>query len=219
MNAAVRLLGTTLLAISLGPLVMALAQPPTESSKAQPKSAAKKSERNQAKPQPRPHGERVKVDPASIDIDDGDSIVIKWKDQEPETVRILGIDTPETRHIEHNIPFDQPTGPEARAFAHGAFAAATEIELLRASTLDPYGRTLGYLFINGKNYSTLVLRAHLAVESITPYGDNGFPEIAREILATAKEAGPANFEPPYQYRNRMRKLSDWLKQNHQYPKD
>ena len=199
--------------------IAAFAQAPAEPTQTQQKSTTRKSERAQAKPQPRPHGERVKVDPASIDIDDGDSVVIRWKDQEPETVRILGIDTPETRHIEHNIPFDQPTGPEARAFAQGAFAAATEVELLRASTLDPYGRTLAYLFIHGKNYSTMVLRAHLAVESITPYGDNGFPEIAKEILATAKAAGPANFEPPYQYRNRMRALSNHLKQNNQYPKD
>jgi len=180
---------------------------------------SKKAARTPAKPQTRPSGMKVRIDPATIEIDDGDSIIIKEKGHEPETVRILGIDTPETRHIEHNIPFDQEQGPAAKAFAQGAFAAATEVELLRASTLDPYGRTLGYLFINGKNYSILVIRAHLAAESITPYGDNGFPEIAKEVLATAKEAGPVSFEMPYQYRNRMRSLSNWLKQNNQYPKD
>ncbi len=42
-----------------------------------------------------------------------------------EIVRILGIDTPEMRRLEHNLPYDQPFGPEAKAFAQGAFAAAT----------------------------------------------------------------------------------------------
>ena len=57
---------------------------------------------------------------------------------------MLGIDTPETRHVEHDLPFDQPFGKEARAFGQGAFAAATQIEILRSQTLDPFGRTLGY---------------------------------------------------------------------------
>ena len=47
-------------------------------------------------------------------------------------MRILGIDTPETRRLEHNLPFDQPFGREASAFAQGAFAAASEVELLHA---------------------------------------------------------------------------------------
>ena len=93
-----------------------------------------------------------------------------------ETVRILGIDTPETRHLEHNLPYAQSFGPEARGFAQGAFAAATQVELLRASTLDPYGRSLGYLFLNGRNYSVLVVQARLSAETVTFYGDNGLPE-------------------------------------------
>ena len=108
------------------------------------------------KPQPRLHGQPVQVDPANVTVDDGDSILIRWADGDIETVRILGIDTPETRHDEHGIPISQPFGPEARAFAQGAFAVATDIKMIRAGTLDPYGRTLAYLVLNGKNYSVLV---------------------------------------------------------------
>ena len=75
--------------------------------------------------------------------------------------------------------------------------------MLRCATLDPYKRTLGYLFINGKNYSLLVIKARLAEESITPYGDNGFPEIAAEVMAAAKAAGPLPFESPNLFRRRM----------------
>jgi len=168
-------------------------------------------------PQPRPHGQRVGVDPALVDTDDGDTIVIRWSGGDPETIRILGIDTPETRHLEHEIPYDQPFGPEARAFARGAFAAAARIELLRAATLDPFGRTLGYVFVNGRNYSVLVVAAGLAEESVTRYGDNGFPAEAAEVLAAARAAGPPPFESPASYRGRMREVSRWLKERGRFP--
>ena len=79
----------------------------------------------------------MKVDPAIITVEDGDSVVIRWGDGDAEIVRILGIDTPEIRRLEHNLPFDQPFGPEANAFAQGAFAAATDVELLRCPDPRP----------------------------------------------------------------------------------
>ena len=169
------------------------------------------------KPQSRPSGARVAVPPALLQVDDGDSVVIRWSGQDEETVRILGIDTPETRHVEHNLPYGQPFGEEARAFARGTFAAADRIELLRAATVDPFDRTLGYLFIDGRNYSPMVVRARLAAESITHYGDNGFPKEAAEVMEAAKAQGPLPFEPPHIFRARMRDLSAWLKARGQYP--
>jgi endonuclease YncB( thermonuclease family) len=168
--------------------------------------------RPEPKPQLRPHGLRVPVDPARIQVDDGDTVVVRWSKDDVETVRILGIDTPETRHLEHDLPYAQPFGPEARGYAQGAFATATSVELLRSSTLDPYGRTLGYLFLNGRNYSVLVVQARLAAESVTFYGDNGLPKEAAEVLAAAKEAGPLPFEPPHVFRARMRDVSRWMKE-------
>lgn len=169
------------------------------------------------KPQPRPAAQRVAVDPALVRVDDGDTVVIQWSREDAEIVRILGIDTPETQHYSHNLPFDQPFGSEARAYARGAFAAATKIEILRAATLDPFGRSLAYLFINGQNYSLLVLKARLAEESITPYGDNGFPEEAAAIQAAAKAAGPLPFQPPSEFRARMREVTRYLKSRGEYP--
>ena len=168
--------------------------------------------RTEPKPQTRLHSTRVPVDPARVLVDDGDTVVIRWSRDDRETVRVLGIDTPETRHLEHDIPYAQAFGPEARAFAQGAFATATTVELLRARTLDPYGRTLGYLFLNGRNYSVLVVRARLAAESVTFYGDNGLPKEANEVLAAAKSTGPLPFEPPHVFRSRMRDVSKWMKE-------
>jgi endonuclease YncB( thermonuclease family) len=177
---------------------------PTRPSAAEP--------RPRPSPQTRPHSMRVPVDPARIQVDDGDTIVIRWSKGDLEIVRILGIDTPETRHLEHNLPYAQSFGPEARAFAQGAFAVGTQVELLRASTVDPYGRSLGYLFLNGRNYSVLVVQARLSAETVTFYGDNGLPNEAAEVLAAAKTAGPVPFEPPHAFRGRMRDVVNWMKE-------
>jgi micrococcal nuclease len=162
-------------------------------------------------PQPRPHGTKVAVEASQLAVDDGDTVVIRWSKDDIETVRILGIDTPETRHLPHNLPYAQPFGPEARGFAQGAFAAATQVELLRAPMLDPYGRTLGYLFVNGRNYSVLVIRARYSAETVSFYGDNGLPKEAAEVLAAAKDQGPLPCEPPHVFRARMRELTKWMK--------
>jgi len=168
-------------------------------------------------PQPRPHSTRVAVEPARVVVDDGDTVVIRWSADDHETVRVLGIDTPETRHLDHDLPYAQPFGEEARAFALGAFSTARAIELLRAATLDPYGRTLGYVFLDGRNYSVIVIGARLAQESITAFGDNGLPKEAGEVLEAAKAQGPLPFEPPHVFRARMRELTKWLKARGEYP--
>lgn len=202
------------LALSLVPLLAwpgLAAAPP---SPAPPPAQA----RPQPSPQPRAHGRRVELDPRQVSVDDGDTVFVRWGQGDEETVRILGIDTPETRHPEHGLPMAQPFGPEARAFAQGAFATATRVELLRSATLDPYGRTLGYLFLNGQNYSLLVLRARLAEESVTRYGDNGLPQEAAEVLKAAAEQGPLPFESPDTFRRRWREVGKaWQQRGEQPP--
>ncbi|MCA9755483.1 MAG: thermonuclease family protein [Candidatus Eisenbacteria bacterium] len=165
-------------------------------------------------PQPRESKTRIAVPLEKVRVDDGDTVVIVWGEGDEEIIRVLGIDTPETQHVEHRIPYDQPFGREAAGFAKGAFALATSCEILRADMMDPYGRTLGYLYLNGKNYSAAIVAARLAVESVSFYGDNGLPEPAAEVMAAAKTAGPVPFEPPHQYRRRMRDVSDYETAKH-----
>jgi len=161
---------------------------------------------------------RVLVAKESLFFDDGDSVVVRWKDAEPETVRMLGMDTPEVLHLEHNLPYPQPFGNEAAGFLSGCVAVADRIELLRSGQKDTFGRTLGYLYVNGKNLSVLMLSARLAVENVSRYGDNGLAVQAGECVAAAKAAGPLAFEDPHLYRQRMRAVSTWLKQHGLYPK-
>jgi endonuclease YncB( thermonuclease family) len=153
--------------------------------------------------------EKVPVDPALIDVGDGDTVVIRWGDDDAERIRILGIDTPEVAHHSMGWYDDQPYGPEATAFAEGVFAMAETVELLRAGEPDGYGRTLGYLFVNGRNYSVLAVKAGYAVETVSHYGDNGLPEEAEAVLAASRTVGPVAFEAPYRFRKRMRELNEW----------
>ena len=161
---------------------------------------------------------RVAVPKESLYFDDGDSVVIRWPGGEPETVRMLGMDTPEVLHLEHNLPYPQPFGEEAAGFLSGCVAVADKIELLRSGQKDTFGRTLGYLYVNGKNVSALMLSARLAVENVSRYGDNGLAAQAAECVAAAKAAGPVAFEDPHLYRQRMRAVSTWLKKHGLYPK-
>ena len=150
-------------------------------------------------------------------IDDGDSIEVRWDANTVEVVRILGIDTPEVMHLTHNLPYDQPFGTEARGFLRGAIAAARKVSLLRSGHTDPFGRTLGYIFVDGTNVSPLLIEARLAVETVSFYGDNDLPDPAKSCVEAAKRAGPVPFEKPHLYRKRMRKVSAWLKGQGEYP--
>jgi len=209
MHALIRAAAAALLAIataSVPPLAAQIQAPPQQ-------------ERSERAPQPRPYGKRIAVDPAKVRVSDGDTVELDWGAQGRESVRILGIDTPEIAHPDYNMPYAQSFGYEARAFAMGAFAAATKVEVLRSDMLDTYGRTLGYLYVNDLNYSVLVIRARLGEETVSRYGDNGLPEQAAEIVAAAKAAGPMPFESPGQFRRRMRDVSGWMRDQGGAPRE
>lgn len=159
---------------------------------------------------------RQEVPKAHLRVDDGDSLLIRWP-AGAEVVRILGVDTPEVQHLDHDIPYAQPFGEMAAGFLEGALAVASRVEILRAADRDPYGRTLGYLFLDGKNYSVLVVEAGLAVENVSHFGDNGLPAEAAAVREAAARAGPVAFEAPHRYRARMRKLSAWMREHGTYP--
>ncbi|AMV38009.1 thermonuclease family protein [Planctomyces sp. SH-PL62] len=147
-------------------------------------------------------GGRVPVDPKVVWVDDGDTIRIKWPDAPAERVRILGIDAPEVANPRDRSRAGQEYGDEARAFARRLILGANRLELLRAARPDRYGRTLGYLFVDGENYSVLAVESHMAESTIDRFGDNGFPEEAARVEAAARRAGPPPFESPRDFRDR-----------------
>jgi endonuclease YncB( thermonuclease family) len=145
----------------------------------------------------------VPVDPRKVWVDDGDTIRIDWPDAPRETVRLLGIDAPEIHHTRNPSSLDQPYGRESLDFARRRILGAGRLELLRSSRGDRFGRTLGYVFVDGLNYSVLAIENHLAESTIVRFGDSGFPEEAAAVSAAARRAGPMPFESPVRFRDRM----------------
>jgi len=144
----------------------------------------------------------TRMDRSLVRPDDGDSFY--YGDL---TVRVVGMDTPEIRHVEHGLLEDQEFGPEAAAFTASLFETAEQIDYLPVGE-DRYGRTLAHVFVDGELLSVLLIEAGLAYETVTVFGDNGFPTVADRILRAAKEAAPPPFENPYTWRKRHQATGD-----------
>ena len=84
--------------------------------------------------------------PTVVEVIDGDTIVIEFGGRR-ETVRLLGIDTPES--VDPNRPV-QCFGAEASARLAELAPAGAAVRLERdAEARDRYGRLLAYLFVGG----------------------------------------------------------------------
>jgi micrococcal nuclease len=79
-----------------------------------------------------------------VSVVDGDTIVLSVQNQ-TETVRLLGIDTPETVHPTRPI---ECFGPEASAFTKATLEKGSVVKLVRdVEPRDRYQRLLVYLFL------------------------------------------------------------------------
>ncbi|MFH1652914.1 MAG: thermonuclease family protein [Pseudomonadota bacterium] len=136
---------------------------------------------------------------SKIKYDDGDSFTCG-----EEQIRVLGMDTPEITHKEHGISIDQPFGREATKMTNDLLKAAKRVIIIR-SKKDMYGRTLAHVLIDGELLSVKLIKASLAYETISHYGDNGFREFALQITEAAKSAPKPKFDPPYLWRRKHQK--------------
>jgi micrococcal nuclease len=123
----------------------------------------------------------ARFDATVVHVVDGDTIVISVADR-TESVRILGVDTPET--VDRGKPV-QCYGPEASAHTKARLAPGTRVTLeTDAETRDKYGRLLAYLYVDGARYDDELLRLGYARLLIIP--PNG--EHARAMLQAALDA-------------------------------
>ncbi len=141
-------------------------------------------------------GVRVTV----VRIVDGDTVEIRYRNGTADTVRLLGVDTPEVHSA--NTPEEFEGIPETaagerclRRYGERASAFATERLADRTVVLrfdaesdrrGYYGRLLGYLVVDGENFNRLLLTNGLA-----RVYDSRFTERERfyEAESTAREAG------------------------------
>lgn len=98
------------------------------------------------------------------DVTDGDTITVSFGDSR-ESIRLIGVDTPETRHPTKPV---QCWGPEATAYTKSLLPIGTRVAVVRdEEARDRYGRLLAYvhrvsdnLFVNKELVRSGAARAY-----------------------------------------------------------
>ena len=90
---------------------------------------------------------------------DGDTLEVRLDDGDVETVRLIGVDTPET--VKPDTPV-QCFGPQASAFEHRHTEGKRVRLLVGMEPRDFYGRLLAYVFVDDRFLEVELLRRGLA---------------------------------------------------------
>ena len=143
-------------------------------------------------------GNEKRISRFFLEVVDGDTIIYRGT-----RMRFLGVDTPETKNPETGFYRDQPYGRKAKEFTGMEIRKAKKVTY-RSDGYDIYGRLLVHVFVDGYPLSLKIVIAGLGYETVTVYGDGGFPEVARKILKASKLHHNLPFENPYQWRRRNR---------------
>ncbi|RAX49893.1 hypothetical protein DQ353_06935 [Arthrobacter sp. AQ5-05] len=122
-----------------------------------------------------------------IRVIDGDTIVADVSGSET-TVRLLNIDTPETKHPDKPV---ECLGTEATDFTESLLAPGDEIELAYDVTrLDTYGRTLAGVYKDGSLVNADIAAAGLGVAVLFAPNERFYPEVlAAEQRAQEQSKG------------------------------
>jgi micrococcal nuclease len=90
-----------------------------------------------------------------VQVLDGDTIVVRRAGGADETIRMLGVDTPETHHPRKPV---QCYGPEAAAYTtRRLFGQVVHLED-DVERHDVYGRRLAYVYLDGQNFERALLQ-------------------------------------------------------------
>jgi len=144
-----------------------------------------------------PYAQHLNIN--SVQFDDGDTFLL---DGQP--VRILGIDTPETKSPSVGIYQDQPFGPAAAESTQALMTRATLLEWIPDGR-DNYGRRLAHVLVDGRLLGVDLIMMGLAYENVSYFGDNGYPDLAQQILDASHKAPKPAFEQPYRWRKKNQK--------------
>ncbi|WP_347549177.1 thermonuclease family protein [Pseudalkalibacillus hwajinpoensis] len=121
-----------------------------------------------------------------VRVVDGDTLKVTVENRE-ETIRLLLVDTPETKHPSKPV---QPFGPEASQFAKDKLQGKQIDIELDVSERDKYGRLLTYVWIGDSMFNEMLLEEGLArvayiYQPNVKYVDQ-FESIQREAQKEAK---------------------------------
>ena len=101
----------------------------------------------------------AQLDPISARVErviDGDTIHVRVG-EDRHTVRLIGVDTPETKHPTKPVQY---FGREASAFTKAALEGKTVMlqKDRTGDTVDRYGRWLRYVLLDGDNFNARLIR-------------------------------------------------------------
>jgi micrococcal nuclease len=122
-----------------------------------------------------------------VEVIDGDTIVVAFAGGATDTVRLLGIDTPETHHPTKGV---ECFGPEASAFATRRLLGRVVRLESDVERRDVYDRRLAYVYLRGKRFNdVLVRRGYARFLVIPPNGAHGRALLAAELEARHARRG------------------------------
>ena len=147
---------------------------------------------------------KVTVEKWEVRVIDGDTFEIRGL-----RIRVLGIDTPEMSNPEYGMKEAQPYAMEAKLYARSLVDSASVVEYAPYRN-DNYGRLLAHVFVDGELFGEKMILAGLAWETVSHYGDNGFPKLAARLTHAAGRAGRPPFEEPWIWRSKQRGKSQPL---------
>lgn len=136
---------------------------------------------------PKPATDQGSSQATVVRIIDGDTLVADISGTE-ETVRLLNIDTPETKDPQEPV---QCLGPEATQYLESLLAPGDKVDLeFDVERLDQYGRTLAGVYKDGSLVNADIAAAGLGVAVLYPPNERFYAEVkAAEATAAKKEEG------------------------------
>lgn len=149
-----------------------------------------------------------------VQVDDGDSVVVRFTQGETSRVRLLGIDAPEIAH--GDAPGQEPWGTKARQHLHQRLLGQRVRLETGSRERDRYGRLLAYVYVGDRCINEELVVQGLAVA----YVGEDKADISRRISLAERTARARAIgiwqrhgglkELPGDYRRRYRE-GDWLK--------
>ena len=133
-----------------------------------------------------------------VTAEDADTLVLKkrgWRSWVPGfgqefSIRMAGIDAPETRHGQKSYHAPQPHAGASTEMLRSILRGNDELELVYDPDQSTYGRSVGVLFAGGKNVNLEMVKrggaAHL------PYGSASQDIINRNIFKQAENQASAS---------------------------
>jgi micrococcal nuclease len=96
---------------------------------------------------------------------DGDTLLVSLQNHKEERVRMILIDTPETKHPRLGV---EPFGPEASNYTKKKLSGKKVQLETDVQQRDQYGRLLAYIWVNGRMFNEELINKGLARVAVFP---------------------------------------------------